>query len=346
MDNIGVFDRSAPLPTGGDLEQADGTSWMAMFCMNMLTIALELAVDEPIYEDIASKFFEHFLRIAAAMDGIGEDELVLWDEEDGFFYDVLRFPDGHHCPIKVRSLVGLVPLFAVGTLEPETLEKLSGFRKRTEWFLKNRPDLTTGIACMHTQGEHQRRLLAILNVDKLTRILKRMLDEGEFLSPYGIRSVSKFHAENPFIIHVNDKEYRVDYEPAESTSNLFGGNSNWRGPIWFPVNYLLIEALNHFHEYLGDNYKVECPTGSGQWMTLKEVAIDLSNRLKRIFQQNGSDRRPVYGAVEIFQKNPHWRNLITFNEYFHGDNGAGLGASHQTGWTGVIAELIHRCGES
>ncbi|MEH2311298.1 MAG: glucosidase [Nostoc sp.] len=346
MDNIGVFDRSAPLPTGGDLEQADGTSWMAMFCMNMLTIALELAVDEPIYEDIASKFFEHFLRIAAAMDGIGEDELVLWDEEDGFFYDVLRFPDGHHCPMKVRSLVGLVPLFAVGTLEPETLEKLSGFRKRTEWFLKNRPDLTTGIACMHTQGEHHRRLLAILNVDKLTRILKRMLDEGEFLSPYGIRSVSKFHAENPFIIHVNDKEYRVDYEPAESTSNLFGGNSNWRGPIWFPVNYLLIEALNHFHEYLGDNYKVECPTGSGQWMTLKEVAIDLSNRLKRIFQQNGSDRRPVYGAVEIFQKNPHWRNLITFNEYFHGDNGAGLGASHQTGWTGVIAELIHRCSKS
>ncbi|WP_375510406.1 glucosidase [uncultured Nostoc sp.] len=346
MDNIGVFDRSATLPTGGDLEQADGTSWMAMFCMNMLTIALELAVDEPIYEDIASKFFEHFLRIAAAMDGIGNDELVLWDEEDGFFYDALLFPNGHHCPMKVRSMVGLVPLFAVGTLELETLEKLSGFRERTEWFIKHRPDLTTGIACMHTEGEHQRHLLAILDNNKLKRILRRMLDEREFLSPYGIRSVSKFHAEHPFILHVNDEEYRVDYEPAESTNNLFGGNSNWRGPIWFPMNYLIIEALYQFDQYLGNDYKVECPTGSGEWMTLKEVAINLSKRLERIFQQNADGDRPVYGAIKIFQNNPHWRNLLTFNEYFHGDNGTGLGASHQTGWTGVIAQLIYRCGES
>ncbi|MDF5707701.1 MAG: glucosidase [Nostoc sp. S4] len=346
MDNIGVFDRSAPLPTGGDLEQADGTSWMAMFCMNMLTIALELAMDEPIYEDIASKFFEHFLRIAAAMDGIGKDELVLWDEEDGFFYDALLFPNGHHCAMKVRSMVGLVPLFAVGTLELETLEKLSGFRERTEWFIKHRPDLTSGIACMHTEGEDQRHLLAILNTKKLKRILSRMLDESEFLSPYGIRSVSKFHAEHPFIVRVNNEEYQVDYEPAESTNSLFGGNSNWRGPIWFPMNYLMIAALEQFYQYLGDDYKVECPTGSGKWMTLNEVAIDLSKRLERIFQQNADGARPVYGAVEIFQNNPHWQNLLTFNEYFHGDNGAGLGASHQTGWTGVIAQLIYRCGES
>ncbi|MEH1840684.1 MAG: glucosidase [Nostoc sp.] len=346
MDNIGVFDRSAPLPTGGDLEQADGTSWMAMFCMNMLTIALELAMDEPIYEDIASKFFEHFLRIADAMNGIGQDELVLWDEEDGFFYDALHFLDGHHFPMKVRSLVGLVPLFAIGTLEPEILKKLSGFRQRSDWFIKNRPDLTSGIACMHTTGEHQRRLLAILDGKKLKRILERMLDEREFLSPYGIRSVSKFHAAHPFIMHVNDQEYQVDYEPAESTNNLFGGNSNWRGPIWFPMNYLLIDALYHFHQYFGDDYKVECPTNSGQWMTLKEVAIELSKRLERIFLQNANGHRPVYGAVKVFQTNPHWRNLLTFNEYFHGDNGAGLGASHQTGWTGVIAQLIHRCGES
>ncbi|MEH1830694.1 MAG: glucosidase [Nostoc sp.] len=346
MDNIGVFDRSAPLPTGGDLEQADGTSWMAMFCMNMLTIALELAMDEPIYEDIASKFFEHFLRIADAMNGIGQDELVLWNEEDGFFYDALHFLDGHHFPMKVRSLVGLVPLFAIGILEPEILKKLSGFRQRSDWFIKNRPDLTTRIACMHTTGEHQRRLLAILDGKKLKRILERMLDEREFLSPYGIRSVSKFHAAHPFIMHVNDQEYQVDYEPAESTNNLFGGNSNWRGPIWFPMNYLLIDALYHFHKYLGDEYKVECPTNSGQWMTLKEVAIELSKRLECIFLQNANGHRPVYGAVEVFQTNPHWRNLLTFNEYFHGDNGAGLGASHQTGWTGVIAQLIHRCGES
>lgn len=346
MDNIGVFDRSAPLPTGGDLEQADGTSWMGMFCNNMLTIALELAKDKDIYEDIASKFFEHFLRIAAAMNGVGKDAIALWDDEDGFYYDALRFPDGHHCPMKVRSLVGLVPLFAVSTLEPEILEKLNGFRKRTDWFIQNRPDLTAGIACMQSEGIHQRRLLALTDAHKLSRILGRLLDETEFLSPYGIRSVSKFHAEQPFTMRVNDEEYCVDYQPAESTNNLFGGNSNWRGPIWFPMNYLIIEALHRYHSYLGDDCTIEYPTGSGIKMTLKQVAIELGKRLLRIFQQDETGIRPVYGNVEIFQTNPHWQNSIAFNEYFNGDSGAGLGASHQTGWTGLIAALIHQCSDN
>ncbi|MBD2774283.1 MGH1-like glycoside hydrolase domain-containing protein [Iningainema tapete] len=346
MDNIGIFDRSAELPTGGYLEQADGTSWMGMYCINMLTIALELASLDPVYEDIASKFFEHFLRIASAMDGIGNNDIALWDETDGFYYDALRFPDGHHCPMKVRSMVGLVPLFAVGTLEPETLEKLPSFRRRTDWFIKNRPDLTSGIACMQSLGECDRRLLAITNSDKLRRLLQTMLDEAEFLSPYGIRSVSKVHAQQPYVLRVNDQEYQVDYEPAESTIGLFGGNSNWRGPIWFPMNYLIIESLQRFHHYMGDSFKVECPTGSGKEMTLNEVAVELSTRLGRIFVRDSSGHRPVFGDIEVFQNNPHWRDLILFHEYFHGDNGAGLGANHQTGWTGVIAELIQKCGES
>ncbi|MEC4812374.1 MAG: glucosidase [Scytonema sp. PMC 1069.18] len=345
LDNIGVFDRSAELPTGGYLNQADGTSWMAMYCMNMLTIAIELAQDEPAYEDIASKFFEHFLRIAGAMDGIGKDEIALWDETDGFYYDVLRFPDGHHYPMKVRSIVGLVPLFAVGTLEPELIENLPNFKRRTEWFIKNRPDLTTGIACMQKMGVGDRRLLAIVKEQKLRRLLEKMLDEAEFLSPYGIRSVSKIHQSHPYILTVNGHEYRVDYEPAESSTGLFGGNSNWRGPIWFPMNYLIIESLHKFHEYMGDAFKVECPTGSGNEMTLKEVAIELSVRLSQIFMKNSSGRRPVYGGTEVFQTNPHWYDFILFNEYFHGDNGAGIGASHQTGWTGLIAEMIQQCGE-
>jgi hypothetical protein len=345
LDNIGVFDRSSELPTGGYLEQADGTSWMGMFSVDMLTIALELAKDEPVYEDIASKFFEHFLRIASAMDGIGNDDIALWDEADGFYYDALHFPDGHHCPMKVRSVVGLVPLFAVGTLEPEILEKLPSFKRRTEWFIKNRPDLTSGIACMQSLGAGHRKLLAITNKDKLHRILEKMLDEAEFLSPYGIRSVSKYHQEHPYILKVNGHEYRVDYEPAESSTDLFGGNSNWRGPIWFPMNYLIIESLQRFHHYMGDSFKVECPTGSGNQMTLNEVAIELSKRLNQIFIRNSSGRRPVYGGTEVFQTNPHWRDLILFHEYFHGDNGAGLGASHQTGWTGLVAEMIQRCTE-
>src|SRR6478672_3455216 len=345
LDNIGVFDRSSQLPTGGYLEQADGTSWMGMYCLNMLDIALELAKDNPAYEDIASKFFEHFLYIADAMDGVGKSEIALWDEADSFYYDALHFPDGSHCLMKVRSLVGLIPLFAVSTIEPETLSRFPGFKKRTEWFLQNRPDLTHKIACMQTPGIGERRLLAIADLDKLRHILQKLLDETEFLSAYGIRSLSKFHQQHPYILKVDDTEYRVDYEPAESSTGMFGGNSNWRGPIWFPVNFLIIESLQKFHQYLGEDFKIECPTGSNHWMTLSQVAIELSQRLTRIFLPDESGKRPVYGGTEKFQTDPHWRDLILFYEYFHAENGTGIGASHQTGWTGLVAKLIHHCGE-
>jgi hypothetical protein len=345
LDNIGVFDRSAQLPTGGHLEQADGTSWMGMYCLNMLAIALELAKENPSYEDIASKFFEHYIYIANAMNLIGGEDTGLWDEEDGFYYDVLHMPSGQHLPLKVRSMVGLIPLFCNQTLEPKTLDKLSGFKGRLEWFIDNRPDLRENVACMRTPGIGERRLLSIVNKDKLRRILHRMLDENEFLGPYGIRAVSRFHLANPYIFHINGHEYRVDYEPAESSSGLFGGNSNWRGPVWFPVNFLLIESLQKFHYYLGDDFKVECPTGSGNELTLWEVASELSNRLMKIFLMDTSGRRPVYGATEKFQTDPNWRDLILFYEYFHGDNGAGIGASHQTGWTGLVAKLIQQYGE-
>ena len=346
LDNIGVFDRSAQLPTGGYLQQADGTSWMAMYCLNMLTIALELAKFNPVYEDTASKFFEHFLYIADAMNRIGKSEITLWDEEDGFYYDVLHLPNGNHFPLKVRSIVGLIPLFAVTTLEQDTLHQLPNFKKRMEWFIHNRPDLKQNVACMQTVGLGTRRLLAIAYQDKLRLILAKMLDEREFLSPYGIRALSKFHAEHPYIFQAETQQYRVDYEPAESTTGMFGGNSNWRGPIWFPVNYLIIESLQKFHHYLGDNFKVECPTGSGQMMTLWEVAQELSKRLSRIFMNDAAGRRPVYGGIEKFQTDPHWHDLILFHEYFHGDNGAGIGASHQTGWTGLVAKLIQQSGSS
>jgi Glycosyl hydrolase family 63 C-terminal domain len=345
LDNIGVFDRSKELPTGGHLNQADGTSWMAMYCLNMLTIALELAKYNSTYEDIASKFFEHFLYIADAMNGIGKTEIDLWDEEDGFYYDALFLPSGKHFPMKVRSMVGLIPLFAVTTLEPETLSKLPNFKRRMEWFIHNRPDLRENVACMETPGIGARRLLAIAYREKLRRILQKLLDENEFLSPYGIRSLSKFHAEHPYILAINSHEYRVDYEPAESTTGLFGGNSNWRGPVWFPVNYLIIESLQKFHYYLGDDFKVECPTGSGQMMNLWAVATELSKRLTQLFLQDKSKRRPVYGGLETFQADPNWQELILFHEYFHGENGAGLGANHQTGWTGVVAKLIQQYGE-
>ncbi len=344
LDNIGVFDRSAKLPTGGRIEQADGTSWMGMYCLNMLAIALELAKYNPSYEDIASKFFEHFLYIADAMNLLGEGT-GLWDEEDGFYYDVLNLPDGCHLPMKVRSMVGLIPLFAVETMDADTLDMLRGFKGRLEWFIDNREELKKNVACMRTPGAGERRLLSIVNQDKLRRILRKMLDENEFLGPYGVRAISKFHQSNPYVFHVNGQEYRVDYEPAESTSGLFGGNSNWRGPVWFPVNFLLIESLQKFHYYLGDSFRVECPTGSGTEMTLWEVAAELSHRLMSIFLKDSSGRRPVYGGIEKFQNDPHWRDLILFHEYFHGDNGAGIGASHQTGWTGVVAKLIQQCGE-
>ena len=345
MDNIGVFDRNMELPTGGHLSQSDGTSWMGMYCLNMLAIALELAIENPSYEDIASKFFEHFLYIADAMNQMGEGEESLWDETDGFYYDMLHCPNGSYIPLKVRSMVGLIPLLAVEIIEEETLKQLPGFRQRMEWFIHNRPKLKKNVACMETPGVGARRLLAIAYSDKLRRILEKLLDEKEFFSDYGIRSVSKFHAEHPYIFNVNGDSYCVNYEPAESSSGLFGGNSNWRGPIWFPINYLLIEALQKFHHYLGDDFKIECPTGSGQMMNLWEVATELSQRMIQIFLKNESGQRPVYGDLEIFQTDPYWRDLILFHEYFHGDNGAGLGASHQTGWTGVVAKLIQQCGE-
>jgi hypothetical protein len=348
LDNIGVFNRSAELPTGGRIDQSDATSWMGMYSLNMLVIALELAKENSCYEDIASKFFEHFLYIVDAMNGIGKAGMGLWDEADGFYYDVLHLPDDSQVSMKVRSLVGLIPLFAVETLEPETLEQFPGFKQRVEWFIKNRPDLRQNVACMQSPGIGARRLLAICykppqgseEQNKLRHLLHKMLDENEFLSPHGIRSVSKFHDTHPYIFEVNGEQYKVDYEPAESTTGLFGGNSNWRGPIWFPINYLIIEALYRFHHYLGDTFTVECPTGSGKQMNLKEVATELSQRLVSIFLRDASGRRPVYGDIETFQTNPHWRELILFYEYFHGDNGAGLGASHQTGWTGLVAELM------
>ncbi|MGE5303662.1 MAG: MGH1-like glycoside hydrolase domain-containing protein [Alphaproteobacteria bacterium] len=345
LDNIGVFDRSAPLPTGGYIEQSDGTSWMAMYTLNLLAIALELSKEDRAYEDVASKFWEHFIHIAHAMSHRGQNGTGLWNEEDGFFYDVLRLPDGNHFPMKIRSMVGLIPLFAVETLEPELLERLPGFKRRLEWFIDNRPDLTGNVACMRTPGMGERRLLSIATRDQLRQILKYMLDEREFFSPYGIRALSQYHREHPYHLPVNGTDHRVDYEPAESSTGLFGGNSNWRGPIWFPVNFLLVESLQKFHYYLGDGFKVECPTGSGKMMTLWEVAGEISRRLMRIFLRGDDSRRAVFGGTEIFHNDPHWRDLIPFHEYFHGDNGAGIGASHQTGWTGLIAKLIQQYGE-
>jgi mannosylglycerate hydrolase MGH1-like protein/glycosyl hydrolase family 63 len=345
LDNIGVFDRNSQLPDGSFIEQSDGTSWMAMYTLNLLAIALELARTDPAYEDVASKFWEHFIFIAHAMNNIGRDNVELWDEEDGFYYDVLHTRDGHHIPMRVHSMVGLIPLFAVETLEPEMLENLPGFHKRMEWFIKNRPDLIGNVASMETPGRKQRRLLSVVNQDRLRRILKKMLDENEFLSPYGIRALSRFHLENPYTLRLDGKEHRVDYEPGESTTELFGGNSNWRGPIWFPVNYLLIESLQKYHYYLGDAFKIECPTNSGQMMTLWEVAAELSRRLSHLFLRGEDGRRPIHGNTEKFQTDPHWRDLLLFYEYFHGDHGTGLGANHQTGWTGLVAKLLQQSGE-
>ena len=344
LDNIGVFDRSATLPTGGHIEQSDGTSWMAMYCLNMLAIALELARGNPAYEDVASKFFEHFVYIAHAMDDRGGEGVELWDEQDGFFYDVLHLPDGQHHPLKVRSLVGLIPLFAVETLEPEIVDRLPGFKRRMQWFIDNRPEFREHVQMVDTPGAGVRRLLSIVNRDQFPRVLRVMLDESEFFSPYGIRAISQFHRDHPYVLSVGGMEHRVDYEPAESSTGLFGGNSNWRGPIWLPVNYLLVESLQKFHYFYGDDFKVECPTGSGRIMTLWETGTELSRRLIRIFLRGDDGRRPVYGGAEKFQQDPHWRDLILFHEYFHGDNGAGIGASHQTGWTGLVAKLLQQCG--
>jgi Mannosylglycerate hydrolase MGH1-like glycoside hydrolase domain len=343
LDNIGVFDRSAPLPTGGHIEQSDGTSWMGMYCLNMLAIALELSQSNPAYEDIASKFFEHFVYIAKAMNDLGGEGITLWDEGDGFYYDVLHTP-GEARQLKVRSMVGLIPLFAVETLEPEVVDRLPGFVRRMQWFIDNRPEFRTHVDTMTLAGGRVRRLLSIVNRTQLTRVLRYMLDRDEFLSPYGIRALSQYHRAHPYVLTVDGMEHRVDYEPAESTTGLFGGNSNWRGPVWFPVNYLLIESLQKFHYFYGDDLKVECPSGSHRLLNLWDVAGELSRGLVRLFLRGRDGRRPVHGAAEPFQTDPHWRDLALFYEYFHGDDGAGIGASHQS-WTGLVAKLIQQSGE-
>jgi len=346
LDNISVFDRSAALPTGGHMDQSDGTAWMGFYCLILLKIALELARQDPIYQDTASKFFEHFLRIARAITGEYRGGLSLWNEDDGFFYDALHMPDGRVIPLKVRSLVGLMPLLAVETLEHDLVESLPVFKRRLNWFFENRLYLRDRgqVACVKAPGEHSRRLLSIVNREHLVKVLQPMLDQNEFLSEFGIRSVSKYHKEKPYTFYVDGQAHTINYQPAESESGLFGGNSNWRGPIWFPINYLLIESLQKFNHYYGNSLKVECPTGSGRMMTLGEVATELSRRLVKIFLRNDQGERPIYGGLRAFQDDPHWRDYILFNEYFHGDNGAGLGASHQTGWTGVVAKLIQQSG--
>jgi hypothetical protein len=344
LDNIGVFDRSKPLPTGGYLEQADGTGWMAMYSLNLLAIAMELAREDSAYEDVASKFWEHFLYIANAMTHLGSDGVGMWDEEDGFFYDVLFTPEGH-VPLKIRSMVGLIPLFAVETLEPTLVERLPGFKRRLEWFIENRKDLSANVASMTRPGKGERRLLSIVNTAQLRRVLRFLLDENEFLSPYGVRALSRYHKDHPYVLSSCGAQYSVDYEPAESTTALFGGNSNWRGPVWFPVNFLLIESLQKFHHYLGDGFLVECPTGSGTYMTLWDVAAEISHRLMRLFLRDESGTRAAHGSNPLYQTDPHWRDLVLFYEYFNGDTGAGAGASHQTGWTGLIGKLFQQYGE-
>ena len=344
LDNIGVFDRSKPLPTGGHIEQSDATSWMGMYCLNMLSIALELARDDRAYEDVASKFFEHFVYICRAMNNIGNAKIELWDREDGFFYDVLHLPDGKTFPMKVRSMVGLIPLFAVETLDSELIDQLPRFKHRMQWFIENRPDFGLHIETQSQDGE-VRRFLSLVNRRRLAKVLRYLLDEQEFLSPHGVRALSRYHKDHPYVFSMMGTSHCVEYQPAESSNGLFGGNSNWRGPVWFPVNYLLIESLQKFHYYLGESFRVEYPTGSGQRRNLAEVAAELSRRLTHTFLRGPDGRRPVYGGTAKFQQDPHWRDLLLFYEYFHGDNGAGLGASHQTGWTGLVAKLIQQSGE-
>ncbi|MCK6456404.1 MAG: glucosidase [Phycisphaerae bacterium] len=354
LDNIGVFDRSAPLPTGGFVNQADGTSWMAMYCLNLMRIALELALHNRVYEDIATKFFEHFLHIAEAMNSIGTKDMCaeggvgLWCEHDQFYYDVLNLPDGRVVPLKIRSMVGLIPLFAVETLDPELLDRLPEFKRRLEWFLNYRPDLAALVSHWNVPGKGQRRLLSLLRGHRMKALLRRMLDESEFLSDYGVRSVSRVHRDQPYEFPLDGHTLTVRYQPAESDSGAFGGNSNWRGPIWFPVNYLLIESLRKFHHYYGDDFKVECPTGSGTFLNIREVADELSRRLTRIFLRDAGERRAVFGATsaeglarsERLNRDPHFRDYLLFHEYFDGDAGRGVGASHQCGWTGLVAKLF------
>ena len=345
LDNIGVFDRNSPLPAGGFLEQADGNGWMALFTQNMLEMSLELALHDPAYEQLAIKFYEHFVWIAAAMDRVGEHNDEMWDEADGFFYDVLRFPTGNGTRLKVRSLVGLIPLCANTVYPEEVLKKLPRYVERVRWFNRERRDLLENINQPERAGVRGRHLLSLLDERKLRRVLARMLDPGEFLSEFGIRSLSCHHREHPYVFRSGADEYQVGYRPAESDSTMFGGNSNWRGPVWFPVNILLVRALLQLYSYYGDEFRVECPTGSGRFMTLFEVSAMLTTRLVSIFKRSAQGTRPVYGATRRFQEDPHWRDLVLFYEYFHGDNGAGIGASHQTGWTALVAPLMCLLGD-
>ncbi|MBC7772994.1 MAG: glucosidase, partial [Pyrinomonadaceae bacterium] len=350
LDNIGVFDRGQPLPSGVRLDQADGTAWMAFFCGTMLSMALELASEDPVYDDVASKFFEHFVAITDAMNHLGGTGL--WDDQDGFYYDQLLVQGEAH-RMKIRSMVGIIPLFAVEVLAEEMIQQVPGFRKRMEWFLENRLELRKCMSYMKQEsrgdqiertdiaftGKH--RLLAIPSRERLTRVLKYVLDESEFLSPFGVRSISRYHKDNPFVFRADSREYAVRYTPGESDTSIFGGNSNWRGPVWMPVNYLLIEALERYHHFYGDQFKIECPTGSGKLSTLGEVSAELRLRLSRLFLADASGSRPCHGEDKRFAQDPQWKDLLLFHEYFHGDTGKGLGASHQTGWTGLITELLH-----
>ena len=340
LDNIGVFDRSAPLPTGGEIEQSDGTSWMAMYSLNLLRIALELSTYNPVYQDMATKFFEHFLYIAGAMASMGDGSSGLWDDLDQFYYDVLRLPNNGNIKLKVRSMVGLIPLFAVEVLDHVILEAVPEFAKRLNWFLNNRPDLASLVSRWQEKNEDEKHLLSLLRGHRMKKILQRMLDESEFFSDYGIRAVSKYHGEHPYEYWLENTCFSVKYTPGESTTNLFGGNSNWRGPIWMPVNYLLVESLQRFHYYYGDDFKIECPTGSGVYMTLNEVADEISKRLSALFLVNKNGKRPFLGDNNKMQTDPNFKNYILFYEYFHGDSGRGVGASHQTGWTGLVAKLL------
>jgi len=346
LDNIGVFDRSAPLPTGGFINQSDGTSWMAMYALDLMRMALELARHNHVYEDVATKFFEHFLHIAEAMNNIGDEGIGLWNEEDEFYYDVLNLPDGRMVPLKVRSMVGLIPLYAVEVLTSELLDEVPEFKRRLEWFLNYRPDLAKLVSRWNEPGEGQRHLLSLLRGHRMKCLLRRMLDETEFLSPHGLRAISQVHRDTPYTFDCNGVNMGVRYEAGESTSGLFGGNSNWRGPIWMPVNYLVIESLQKFHHYYGDDFKVECPTGSGKFMTIAEVADELSRRIARLFLKDEKGERPVLAYHPKLARDPHFRDLVLFHEYFHGDSGRGVGASHQTGWTGLVAKLIQPRRES
>jgi hypothetical protein len=339
MDNIGAFDRGK-LPPGYMLGQADGTSWMAAFARSMLSIALLLAEQDPVYEDLASKFWEHFIYIANSMNSLTDPERTLWHEEDGFFYDHLTTPDCQTIPIRARTMVGFVPHFGAMTVEADACNRYPAFNRRRQWFIEHRPDLVESVGPMVTPGAHNRLILGLVRTDQLRRMLAYMLDEREFLSPYGIRAVSKYHQDHPLVLKLDGAEHRLDYEPGESVTDLFGGNSNWRGPIWFPVNFLIIQALREYHRYYGSSFQVECPTGSGQMKTLEQVSLELCRRLVRIFTRDPEGQRPVFGGAKIFNDDPHWRDYIPFHEYFHGDTGRGCGASHQTGWTGLIAQLV------